>query len=149
MSNESMTKAADSNPREVFDDFADVVARLSESEAILAAELQHLAFRTSQVSDRLRQVQTALAALRGQQTQSPPKCVGRTRKDSTSPTTIVPMVEAILRDRGTIPQNELLSQVKQHLLSQGITRVGVKSMMAKTLANSQFKIAPDGKVSLA
>jgi translation elongation factor EF-1alpha len=53
VSNESMAKAADSNPREVFDDFADVVARLSESEAILGAELQHLAFRTSQVSDRL------------------------------------------------------------------------------------------------
>ena len=122
---------------------------MTDRKSILATELQELAARTSKLADRMNQVQTALAALRGQFGQPPAKSATRSQKDIINESVIFNTVEAVVRAEGPMPQSVLLARLKQQLLSQGLSRVGVKPMMAKTLAHSRFKIDHGGMVSLA
>tara|TARA_R110002073_G_scaffold328728_4_gene510355 strand:+ start:1453 stop:1902 length:450 start_codon:yes stop_codon:yes gene_type:complete len=149
MSNATIDYIDKSEEPTCVDDLTDVVARLTENEAVLATELQQLALKTNKLTERLIQVQTALAALRGELSQTPAKSTARSQKDTVSEAVILKTLEAILKAEGPMSQSHLLSRLKQQLLSQGLSRVGVKPMMVKALTHQRFKIDHDRMVSFS
>jgi hypothetical protein len=126
-----------------------IVSELTSHESQLKSELNALTIETNKISDRLKQIQSALAALRGASTSKLTKNIALPKRKPASPESVADTIAKILQEQKSVPVSELLQHVRSQLLATGHTRTGLKPLFSKVLSSSKFKIDQAQNATLA
>lgn len=130
-------------------DLSKIIHELSSHESQLKAELDQLTTRTKVITGRLTQIQSAMAALRGTSQAKQIKLEDKQTRSAPDQVEIEEIILKILREKKSVPIVDLMQHVKSQLLANGQSRLGLKSIFAKTLGNATFKTDQLQNVSLA
>lgn len=132
-------------------ELGDIIETLTAHEATLTMELGELSTHAKRVGEQLDQIQSALSALRDGKPSGkhPLRNGGAPRKKRTAtPAVIQEIVTIVLGKHDQLVFDQLLDQVKSELLARGLSRVGVKSLLAETIKMPVFTVNPDQTVSI-
>ena len=130
-------------------DLTKIINELTSHESHLKDELDELTSRTKAISGRLTQIQSAMSALRGTSQVKQFKMDDKQNRKVPAQAAIEEIILKILRDKKSVPIVDLMQQVKSQLLANDQSRLGLKSIFAKTLEDAKFKTDQSQNVSLA
>lgn len=130
-------------------DLTKIIHELAEHETQLKSEQEQIAAKLKAISGRLTQIQSAMSALRGSSPFKPIKTSDSKNRIAPTQSAIEEIISRILREKKSVPQVELLQQVKSQLLANGQSRTGLKSTFAKALSSVKFKTDQSQNVSPA
>lgn len=117
-----------------------IVQELTTHESQLKSELNALTTETNKISDRLTQIQSALAVLRGASSAKLLKNIASPKRKPATPESVAEAIAKILQEQKSVPVSELLQIVKSRLLAIGYSRAGIKPLFSKALSSSKIKI---------
>tara|TARA_R110002073_G_scaffold328728_4_gene510357 strand:+ start:2629 stop:3033 length:405 start_codon:yes stop_codon:yes gene_type:complete len=123
------------------------IETLTAHEATLTMELGNLSTQAKRVGEQLDQIQSALSSLRdGKSSGKHPLRNGGPvqKKRTTTPAIIQEIVTIALGKQDRL----LFDQVKSELLARGLSRVGVKSLLADAIRKPAFTVNSDQTVSV-
>ena len=130
-------------------ELSEIIDNLTAHEASLTMELNDLSAKTKRVGERLKQIQSALSALRDGRPNAKPTRVGdpAQKKRRATPTIIQETATTVLSKHDRLPFEQLLNHVKSELLAHRLSRVGAKSLLADAIKKPAFTINPDQTIS--
>jgi hypothetical protein len=130
-------------------ELGDIIEKLAAHEAALTSELGEVAAQAKQLSERLAQIQSALAALRHRKPIAKSTRGGDTanKKKGATPTIVQELAIIVLGKNDCLPFDQVLAGVKSETLARGLSRVGAKSSRADAITKPAFTINPYQTVS--
>lgn len=130
-------------------DLTKIINELSSHESKLNAELDELTSRTKVIAGRLNQIQSAMAALHSTSQVKHTKLGDKQNRKAPDQAAIEEIIFKILREKKSVLIVDLMQHVKSQLLSNGQSRLGLKSIFAKALSSPKFKSDQSQNASLA
>ncbi len=130
-------------------DLTTIIHELSSHETELKTELEALTQKTMAISDQLNQIQTAIEALSGPKLSKQGRNESKAMRKPMPQAVIENIITTILREQKTVPVADLLRLVKSRLLTTGHSRLGLKSLLSKTLSSTKFNVDQAENVTLA
>lgn len=121
-------------------DLNHIILELTEHESRLASQLSELNEKVRSTADQLTQIRNAKIALQGKAAGKEKRIAAATPERQVKVSNIEDIMKGILKLHGPMAAQDLLSQVKARLLSQGIRRHGMKGHFTNACSSPSFKI---------
>ncbi len=110
-----------------------ILCELRDKAARYQLELDELTHRVDGISNRLKQIQSAISTLQGP-IGKPSGSKLRAKKPQPSREQVQLVVERVMKEKGSLKQQQLEELVKARLLADGFSRLGVANHINAILA---------------